>query len=204
MNYALDALWWRLTDPHVRALASLLTAPALWQHSQTLPISVLLGKQGFRYLLALDEQPATLHQVLTETFPHQYRLGFYAESLLNFWFRHAPHCRLFAHNVQLIDEHQQTIGALDFIVQIAQQFYHIELCCKYYGGSEMIGFNQQDSLIKKVVKLNQQLALAQHPLAQRYLSQLGINPSSVISAAIIRGTAFISPNMSWIAPLNRN
>ena len=202
MNYALDALWWRLTDPHVRALASVLTAPALWQHAQALPIPVLLGKQGFRYLLALDEQPAPLHQALAQRFPHQYRLGFYAESLLSFWFSHAPHCRLFAHNVPLIDEHQQTLGALDFIVQIEQQLYHVELCCKYYGGKAMLGFNQQDALLHKVAKLNQQLALIQHPLAQRYLAQLGIASQSIISAAVIRGTAFVLPDMPLPAPLN--
>lgn len=202
MNYALDALWWRLTDPHVRALASLLTAPALWQHPQALPIPVLLGKQGFRYLLALDEQPAVLHQALASTFPHQHRLGAYAEDLFKFWLSHAPHCRLLAHNVPLRDEHQQTLGALDFLVQIEQQLYHVELCCKYYGGDEMVGLNRQDSLSKKVAKLNQQLALIQHPVAQTYLREQGMMPSSVKSVAVIRGMAFVSPTMLLPAPLH--
>ena len=47
MNYALDALWWRLTDPDVRALASLLTAPPLWHSGCELPVRELLGEHGF-------------------------------------------------------------------------------------------------------------------------------------------------------------
>ena len=53
MNYALDALWWRLADPHVRALAALLTAPAPWHSGCEMPVHTLLGAHGFRFLLAL-------------------------------------------------------------------------------------------------------------------------------------------------------
>ena len=63
MNYALDALWWRLTDPDVRALASLLTAPPLWHSGCELPVRELLGEHGFRFLLELDEHPQALHAV---------------------------------------------------------------------------------------------------------------------------------------------
>ena len=202
MNYALDALWWRLRDPDVRALASILTAPALWQHAQALPIRTLLGEHGFRYLLALDNQPEPLHHALAQSFPHQYRLGFYAESLLHFWLSHAPHCRLLAHNLQLIDEQQQTLGALDFVAHIGQTLYHVELCCKYYGGANMVGFNQQDQLSKKATKLQQQLAWSQHPLAQEKLRALGIETHHLHTASIIRGTAFLAPEVPLPLPLN--
>ena len=58
MNYALDAIWWRLRHPAVRDLAALLTAPPLWHSGCELPIPRLLGSQGFRFLLSLDDAPA--------------------------------------------------------------------------------------------------------------------------------------------------
>ena len=60
MNYALDALWWKLTSQPVRDLASLLTAPPLWQSGCELSVRELLGEHGFRYLLALDTDPTPL------------------------------------------------------------------------------------------------------------------------------------------------
>ena len=78
MNYALDALWWRLTDPNVRDLAAILTAPPLWHSGCELPLRELLGETGFRYLLALDSNPAPLQQHLAAEAPFAHRLGFYA------------------------------------------------------------------------------------------------------------------------------
>ena len=46
MNYALDALWWKLTSQPVRALASLLTAPPLWQSGYELSVRELLVNTG--------------------------------------------------------------------------------------------------------------------------------------------------------------
>ncbi len=55
MNFALDAIWWRLSNPHIRALASVLVAPALWRTGRELSVRELLGERGFRYLLDLDD-----------------------------------------------------------------------------------------------------------------------------------------------------
>ena len=55
MNYAIDAIWWRLKNARIRALASLLTAPPLWQTHCELPVRELLGEQGFRLLLSWDD-----------------------------------------------------------------------------------------------------------------------------------------------------
>ena len=60
MNYALNALWWRLQTPQVRDLATLLTAPAPWHTSCELPVTKLLGNEGFRFLLNLDTHPQNL------------------------------------------------------------------------------------------------------------------------------------------------
>ena len=91
MNYSLDALWWELKTDAVRDLASLLTAPSLWQTNCELSRRALLGDTGFRYLLALDDQPDVLYQYLQAASRQSHRLGFYAEHLLAFWFAHAPH-----------------------------------------------------------------------------------------------------------------
>ena len=136
MNYALDALWWKLTAPSVRDLASLLTAPPLWQSGCELSVRELLGEQGFRYLLALDADPAPLTEHLTQRAPFGHRLGIYAEELLAFWFAHAPHAKLHARNLPVFSD-GQTLGAADFVVSLNRQVYHIELACKYYGGSQV-------------------------------------------------------------------
>ena len=75
MNYALDAIWWRLRHPAVRDLATLLTAPPLWHSGCELPIPRLLGNQGFRFLLSLDSQPDPLQQWLEQEAPFGHRLA---------------------------------------------------------------------------------------------------------------------------------
>ena len=94
MNYALDALWWKLTSQPVRDLASLLTAPPLWQSGCELSVRELLGELGFRYLLALDADPAPLMDHLAQRAPFGHRLGIYAEELLAFGLptRRMPNC----------------------------------------------------------------------------------------------------------------
>ena len=114
MNYALDALWWKLTTPTVRDLATLLTAPPLWQSGCELSVRELLGERGFRYLLDLDGNPAPLDDYLAEHAPFGNRLGIYAERLLAFWFAHAPHTELHACNLPVFSD-DLTQGAADFI-----------------------------------------------------------------------------------------
>ncbi|WP_434778759.1 DUF1853 family protein [Neisseria sp. Ec49-e6-T10] len=195
MNYALDALWWKLTNQKVRDLASILTAPPLWHSGCELPVATLLGQTGFRYLLSLNEHPETLLNYLKDKEPFGYRLGLYAEHLLAFWFSHAPHCQLIAQNIA-IECNKQTIGALDFIAQIGEQTYHIELTCKYYydptaeqtGG--FFGLNRNDSLAQKATKLTQQLDLSAHKNTQTFYQQHHIDANTVKAASIIRGNAF--------------
>lgn len=189
MNYAQDALWWRLTHPIVRDLASLLTAPSLWHSGRELPIATLLGEHGFRFLLALNEEPHRLPEHLVAS-----RLGHYAENLLAFWFANAPHSQLLARNLPIFSGSQQ-LGALDFIVALSGSLYHIELTCKYYGSvtgqpETMFGLNPQDKLLAKQQKMQQQLALSQHPDAQATLAQLGIASENLTRVSLIRGMGF--------------
>ncbi|MDO5639500.1 MAG: DUF1853 family protein [Neisseria sp.] len=210
MNYALDALWWRLTDPNVRDLASLLTAPPLWLSGCELPVRELLGEQGFRYLLALDENPAPLQAHLQQEAPFAHRLGFYAESLLAFWLQTAPHAQLHARNLVINDENGATLGALDFVADLNGQTHHIELTCKYYGDkqgrpSEMVGLNRSDRLADKAAKLQQQLAWSAQTAGQAALQAAGINPQAIRRVSIVRGIGFAAANAAWCsAPLNRH
>ncbi len=198
MNYALDALWWKLEQQNVRDLASLLTAPSLWNTGCELSVATLLGDTGFRFLLALDKNPQPLLEHLRGVFPYQYRLGFYAESLLTFWLTHSPHWQLLARNV-VVSEKSRTIGALEFIAQTRNtdtpHLYHIELTCKYYFSqyepateTSFIGLNPTDHLNKKTNKLVQQLALIQHPDLQALIKQN--NWQNITSSSIVRGITF--------------
>ena len=172
MNYALDAIWWRLSHPAVRDLAALLTAPPLWHSGCELPIPRLLGSQGFRFLLSLDDAPAPLTQWLEQEAPFGHRLGRYAESLLAFWLAHAPHCQLIARNHPVRSESGQTLGAADFLCLLDSAPYHLELTCKYYGGTtpaNFQGLNPADTLLGKAAKLQQQCRLFHTPQARAQL-----------------------------------
>ena len=152
MNYALDALWWRLREPAVRDLASLLTAPPLWDSGSELPVRTLLGEHGFRWLLALDGQPQPLQQHLAAEAPFGHRLGRYAESLLAFWLAQAPHAQLLARDWPLHDADGRQLGAADFVCRLNGEIWHLELACKYYGhppGGDWCGLNPQDRLADK-------------------------------------------------------
>lgn len=206
MNYALDALWWKLATPSVRDLATLLTAPPLWQSGCELSVRELLGERGFRYLLDLDGNPAPLNDYLAEHAPFGNRLGIYAEYLLAFWFTHAPHTELHAYNLPVFSD-DLTQGAADFIASINGKPYHIELTCKYYGSdsgksAEMHGLNAKDTLATKAAKLPRQLALFQSSNGSETLRQNRL-PDAPQPTSIIRGIGFFSIGAdSAEAPLN--
>ena len=206
MNYALDALWWKLTNPSVRALATLLTAPPLWQSGCELSVRTLLGEHGFRYLLDLDGNPSPLNDYLAEHAPFGNRLGIYAERLLVFWFAHAPHTELHAYNLPVFSD-DLTQGAADFIASINGKPYHIELTCKYYGSgsgksADLCGLNPKDTLAAKAAKLPRQLTLLQSPEGSETLRQNRL-PDAPKPASIIRGIGFFPVGAdSAEAPLN--
>ena len=206
MNYALDALWWRLADPAVRDLAVLLTSPPPWHSGSELPVRSLLGEQGFRYLLALDAAPQPLYAAVHDEAPFGHRLGVYAEALLAFWLAHAPHCRLHARNLPFRRADGCTAGAADFIADINGVCHHIELTCKYYGGADtavLCGLNRADTLHGKATKLGEQLAQVSTPAFQAALHAAGV-PAVDTSVSVVRGMLFLPPDTDAVAaPLNR-
>lgn len=193
MNAALDALWWRLTRPEVRDLASILAMPMCWQHDAALSVRELLGEMGFRYLLDLNDD-------LSFRLPEREQailLGKYAEDLLAFWLSHAPHCRLLARNVPILNDENQTLGELDFIAQINGKIYHIELACKYFGAEtglpeNMCGLNRNDTLLKKINQFHHQLHHLQSDAGKRALHFLAdeIKNQPIQSLGVNRGMLF--------------
>ena len=201
MNYALDAIWWRLSHPAVRDLAALLTAPPLWHSGCELPIPRLLGSQGFRFLLSLDDAPSPLTQWLEQEAPFGHRLGRYAESLLAFWLAHAPHCQLIARNHPVRSESGQTLGAADFLCLLDSTPYHLELTCKYYGGTtpnNFQGLNPADTLLGKAAKLQQQCRLFHTPQAR---AQLPAPPQGYLKTS---EASFYEAKTSEASPIEAN
>ncbi len=197
--------WQHLHDPHVRALAWILTSPDMlaakspvWG-GQIATVPIADPQALINWLSALDRQSAPLHQALAL---HKHsRLGHYAENLLAFYLKHQG--TLFAHGLQIRQGNNQTIGEFDFLVRQRSGLAHWELATKFYlfdPGSEdgslqpgyvpdlysYVGPNLADTLGAKMKKiLEQQLPLAQHPLAQ-----FAVHEPIYKSQALIKGWLF--------------
>lgn len=187
--------WQQLTDPHVRALAWLLSAPDLldpgapqWKGQiAQLPPDPSID----HWLVALDHAPSELHAYLQ--MQPLTRLGRYAEKLMAFYFRHQG--ILVAHSVQVRAGKSATIGEFDFLLRSGTALLHWEFATKFYlleagdaarGADYFIGPSLADMLSRKMCKiLDRQLALGQHPAAQIHLPQ-----ALTAAQALIKGWLF--------------
>jgi len=190
--------WPSLHDRHVRALAWLLDAPDLlavdapcWNGR----IATLepLTEMDVTWLQALDLSPRTLYAQVNAQ-PSN-RLGRYAEKLLTFFLQHSD--QLIAHNVQVRDGPNDTVGEFDFLVhdtqhggvthwEFATKFYLLESYRTQMLADAFVGPNLADSLGAKMDKImHQQLMLSSHPAAAQYL------PQAVTHAqALVKGWLF--------------
>ena len=129
--------WAMLRNPHVRALAWLLTAPDLfdadasrWQaRIARLPADVADAERD--WLLQLDAEPQALEAFLNV---HRFtRLGRYAENLLEWYFRHRG--VLHAHGLQVrtprAEGGEDTVGEFDFLLDLDAGLTHWELATKF-------------------------------------------------------------------------
>jgi hypothetical protein len=190
--------WSSLRDPHVRALAWLLEAPDLldvdaprWQGR----IAALgpLSEFDVTWLYALDGNPRLLHAHLGRQ--PSARLGRYAEQLMAFYLQQSG--RLIAHNVQVRDGPNATIGEFDFLVhdaahsgaehwEFATKFYLLESYRAQMQADAFVGPNLADTLGAKMDKImQQQLRLSQHPAAAQYLTQ-----PVTLASALVKGWLF--------------
>ena len=205
LQRAFHQRWPTLRNPHVRALAWLLTAPGLldadaprWQgRIACLPADA--GDTGHDWLLQLDAQPQALEAFLNV---HRFtRLGRYAEKLLEWYFRHRG--VLHAHGLQVrtprAEGGEHTVGEFDFLLALEDGLTHWELATKFYllcsddpnvsdvqQADYFVGPNLADTLARKMRKiLERQLALGQHPAATALL------PRPLVQAqALVKGWLF--------------
>ena len=188
-----------LRNPHVRALAWLLTAPNLfdaasprWRGAIATLDFAADGVDIDAWLLALDTDPSAL-LALVEARPTA-RLGRYAEKLLAFYLQ--AHERLFATNLQVRAGANATIGEFDYLLHDGGgALIHWEFATKFYllesprGAPQadcFVGPNLADTLCAKMSKImDRQLQLSRHPAAAAYL------PMPVSHArALVKGWLF--------------
>jgi hypothetical protein len=198
--------WGDLHDPHVRALAWLLSAPDLldardpqWQgHIVSLDGAFLRADLDI-WLHALDRNPAALHDYLGAR-PFV-RLGRYAEKLVAFYL--AQQGLLVAHGVQVRSEKNQTIGEFDFLLRLNGRLLHWEFATKFYllessgdgqDADYFVGPNLADTLGAKMRKIfDRQLKLSEHPAAAAQLSE-----SVAVAQALVKGWLFYHDGQHYL------
>jgi len=163
-------LYWLLSSHSPIREKSIADLPMLPYHFQEAWL-----KEGMDFLIALDECPEPLHDFLEKR--SSFRLGIYAEYLIQYFFENAPHIELLAHHVQLIQD-KITIGEIDFILEFEGKVFHIELAVKYYlqesqtdSFTAWIGPSGKDTLARKVKKVKEhQLPLIASPILKEQYS----------------------------------
>ena len=65
----------------------------------------------------------------------------------------------------------RTLGEFDLLLRLDGEPWHVEVACKYYlvVGRQAVGADLHDAWLRKFAKLEQQLRLSRHPLAQAVL-----------------------------------
>ncbi|MGZ3236611.1 MAG: DUF1853 family protein [Burkholderiaceae bacterium] len=190
--------WNHLNNPHVRALAWLLDSPDLLDvHASQWSgkIATLADRNvsvTHDWLSALDRDPTQLQAVIDKERP-TYRLGYYAERLMTYYFQQQG--TLIAHSVQVQSSDNGTVGEFDFLLRDHDGLVHWEFATKFYllasneaesTSNYFVGPNLADTLNAKMHKiLEHQLLLAQHPAAQIHLPQ-----PVTLAQALVKGWLF--------------
>lgn len=112
-------------------------------------------------------------------------LGKRVEKFFEFYIQNSSRYELINHNIQII-ENKNTVGEIDFILHDTKEncYKHMELVYKFYLYDDSfekeldryIGPNRDDSLIKKLTKLeNKQFPLLYHPITKDYLKDIKVD-----------------------------
>jgi hypothetical protein len=189
--------WNHLNNPHVRSLAWLLYSPDLLDVHAALWCGKIASIKDHDvtatqdWLISLDNDPAQLQAAIEEK--PTYRLGYYAERLMTFYFQHQG--ILVGHSIQVQSSKNDTVGEFDFLLRDGDALAHWEFATKFYllvdsdgkaSVDHFVGRNLADTLRAKMHKiLDQQLLLAQHPAAQVHLPQ-----KIYSSQALVKGWLF--------------
>lgn len=158
-NHAVKDLFWSVASE----------SPLSYDYNEV-PIFPLLVQEQIvethlEWFLELDSKPELLEDYLERKQHH--RLGFYFESLLQYFFENSPFIQLELSGYQIIED-KRTVGEIDFIFTFDNITYHIEVAIKFYlqnGNSvdQMLGPNAKDRLSLKLDKVkNHQLPIVKN------------------------------------------
>lgn len=199
-NLNVRNLYWLLFSPNLineQSLKGIPSFPENWldiwyEHSE-------------EFFIELNENPSALDAFLDKT--NSYRLGIYAERLLQYFFENFNETRLLLCNYQVFNG-KTTIGEIDFVIEWEEWVLHIELAVKYYllnedenSLNDWIGPSGKDNLGKKTEKVkNHQLKL---PKNENFVNSTQLSPTSFF---MLKGMFFIPPQKNFKAPdwLNKN
>ena len=105
------------------------------------------------------------------------RLGHRFERLIQRWFQEHPEWTVHAKN-EVVQLGKQTVGEIDLLAERNGKWTHFELACKFYLNanrsstwSSWIGLDPTDSLERKLIKFDRQLALTQLEKVQPWLAE---------------------------------
>lgn len=201
----LNATYSKLTNKTVRDLYWLLFSPSpLSPNFDIHPYRLLPNNiidewklASINYFLHLDMHPQEIEHFIGKFEGNRRknkRLGFYAESLLSFFFQTFSHIELLLQNFQIIEE-KRTIGEIDFIIRYKKEVIHIECAVKYYllkdiklkeDNSQWVGPRLRDNLELKIKKIVEH----QLPLGRRTEVQEKINATIDESYLLLNGIFF--------------
>ena len=127
-------------------------------------------------------QPSPYQPCLTDPALPSWRLGRHFEDIVFQHLNYNTYVTDIKRNIQIKNQ-QQTLGELDFLICMAQQWVHLEVAVKLYlldgPGAELsdfVGTRRDDCLATKWRRmLEHQLALGAHPAARKALAQMGIS-----------------------------
>lgn len=161
-----------------------------------------LTQQHQVWLQRLDQDPLHLQQWLVERSSH--RLGYYFETLVEYWLHHLYQDGFVTTHVQ-VQRDKQTLGEFDFLFAAAQaeRLQHWEVAIKFYlyhpsasGVERWYGPLTRDRLDLKLAHLLQhQIALSQCPEGRSKLAQLGYHTTE--SSIFLKGYLFYPSRSDW-------
>ncbi|MGC6423503.1 MAG: DUF1853 family protein [Lentimonas sp.] len=128
----------------------------------------------------------------------QQKLGHLYENALECLLQESPDLEIVASHLQVMDREKRTLGELDFLLTSPSeaQAIHLELAVKFYlavqvdGSWQFPGPDPRDNWQNKLDRMrNHQLALSQHPAAQKLLLER-FNLSKVVARQLVYGCLF--------------
>ncbi len=160
------------------------------------------------------ELPEIKQPPYSNTVPNSLRLGHIAEHFALEYWSHIPELEVACHNVQIEGE-SQTLGEIDAILHLNEQWTHVEMAYKFYlfdpthGNTDLehwIGPNRKDTLTAKLERLlDHQLPLIETREAKSQLKAYVPGNTPITSSVWIKAQLFVPfEKKVAVAPLNQS